>query len=89
MYLGCADLRRLDETLIAVHHSGTCLIRHLYNPELSRSDIISIHKCLQQLYDILSNIRLYQCVILCPFHEPIVAQVAQNSGGSNTFGRVE
>ena len=24
--------------------SGTCLIRHLYNPELSRSDTISVHK---------------------------------------------
>ena len=28
-------------------------------------------------------------IILCPYHEPLVAQVAQRSGCSNTFGRIE
>ena len=26
-----------------IKYSGNCLIQHLYNPELSRSDIISVH----------------------------------------------
>ena len=40
-----------------------------------------------QIYnDSMSHSRLYQCSNIVSFHEPLVAQVAQNSSGSNTFG---